>query len=294
VISVSVETIDLSLVTLKKYVIGSGEPKVVITAGLHGDEVTSIYAAFKVIRELESQKINGTVVIFPIANPLGFYARRRESPIDGVDINRVFPEGSGHKITRKIVENIWEEVKNADYALDLHCAGLQAFQYILALYEEFDYVKSFVANIPWEIVVESTGLRGQLFVEASHNGIPAAIVETVGGASYFSEEWAKNLKDTVIGLLSNLEILDFNKKKVNQIFLSRIERIKSPKEGFFVHKAHPGDTIREGDVIGYIDTTTNGELIEIKSPIDGVVISLNSYRYVSEGDSIAGVAKLKK
>ncbi|RLF67550.1 MAG: hypothetical protein DRN26_02035, partial [Thermoplasmata archaeon] len=88
--------------------------------------------------------------------------------------------------------------------------------------------------------------------------------------------------------------LDFNKKKVNQIFLSRIERIKSPEEGFFVHKAHPGDTIREGDVIGYINTTTNGELIEIKSPIDGVVISLNSYRYVSEGDSIAGVAKLKK
>ncbi|HEC96312.1 MAG TPA: DUF2817 domain-containing protein, partial [Euryarchaeota archaeon] len=172
---------DFSDASLKKYIFSSGEPRILITAGIHGDEVTGVYAAYQLINELKKEKILGSVVIIPVVNPLGFQARKRENPVDGVDLNRVFPEGSGSPITRGIVTSVWEEALSSNYVLDLHCAGIYSYQYILALHKEFEAVKNFVSKIPWEIVVESSGLRGQLFIEAIHVGIPSAIIETVGG-----------------------------------------------------------------------------------------------------------------
>lgn len=71
-----------------------------------------------------------------------------------------------------------------EYIIDLHCAG-NPYPYILALYKSFKHVKDFVTNIPHEIVIESTGLRGQLFVELSHTGKRSVIIEclTVKGMS---------------------------------------------------------------------------------------------------------------
>jgi succinylglutamate desuccinylase len=38
--------------------------------------------------------------------------------------------------------------EQSSYVLDLHCAGLNSYQYILALYKEFPKVKQFTDLIP--------------------------------------------------------------------------------------------------------------------------------------------------
>jgi hypothetical protein len=50
------------------------------------------------------------------------------------------------------------------------------------------------------MVVESTGLRGQLFVEAAHKGIPSAIIETPGGDGYYSEVGGRGSSRLLRGL----------------------------------------------------------------------------------------------
>ncbi len=279
---------EFSGVSLKKYVFGSGEPRILITAGIHGDEATGVYAAIELIEELKKEKVAGSVVVVPVVNPLGFEARKRENPVDNVDLNRVFPEGSGSPITRGIVTSIWEDALSSDYVLDLHCAGNHSYQYILALHEEFDAVKSFVSKIPWEIVVESTGLRGQLFIEATHAGIPGAIIETVGGQGFFSPEWGRKLVDILLNLLRNLEIVEGKGCAVNQRYLSRIERIKSEYSGFFYPEDVLGEFIKENDVLGKVDDNI------VSSKVSGFVTGLAAWRYVFKGDYLASVARYKE
>jgi len=279
---------DFSGVSLKKYIFGSGEPKILITAGIHGDEVTGVYAALQLIEELKKEKIVGSVVIIPVVNPLGFEARKRENPVDNVDLNRVFPDGSGSPITRGIVASIWDDALSSDYVLDLHCAGNYSYQYILALHKEFEAVRSFVSKIPWEIVVESTGLRGQLFIEATYAGIPSAIIETVGGQGYFSPDWGNKLVNILLNLLRNLEVIEGRGSVVSQRYLSRIERIKSEHSGFFYPENVLGKFVKENEILGRVDKNI------VSSNVGGFVTGLTAWRYVFKGEHLASIAKYEE
>lgn len=286
-----VSYLELPEVRVKYYVFGSGEPRLLVTAGIHGDEVTGVYAAYRLVEYLRSLgTLRGTVVVVPVVNVLGFAARTRFNPVDYVDMNRVFPEGAGSAVTRRIVQAVWEMVESSNYVIDLHCAGLSSYQYVLALYEEFPKVREFTELIPWDTVVESTGLRGQLFVEATHRGIPSAIVETVGGDGYYSEEWGEKLFEVVLGLLREVGIAEVFRqpRAVHRTYYGRLVQVRAPTEGFPRPAVEPGSSVREGDVLCYVGGCP------VASPVPGKLIKVSKGTYVFEGDSVASVAPLKR
>ena len=65
---------------------GSGGKSVFITAGVHGNELSSQVAAMKMIEYLESHPIKGTVYIMPFMNPKGTAANVRD--YNGVHLNQ--------------------------------------------------------------------------------------------------------------------------------------------------------------------------------------------------------------
>ena len=276
---------EFSGVKLQIYSFGSGRPRVLITAGIHGDEATGVYAAHRLIDHLKTRSLRGEVVVIPIVNPLGFQARIRYNPVDNVDLNRVFPEGAGSPVTRWIVSRVWEEATNSDYVVDLHCAGLTSYQYVLALHETLPHVRRFVEKVPWGVVVESSGLRGQLFIEAAHRGISSVIIETVGGRGYCDFKWGNLLGDVLVGLLVNLGVLEGEAKRVKQEMLGRIRRVQSPRSGFFKLTVKPGDRVKKGTTIGFVGDA------EVKSEASGIIVSSASGRYVFKGEAAAGVAE---
>lgn len=274
---------------LKYYVFGSGKsPRLLITAAIHGDEVTGVYAAYKLVDYLKLREgIGGTVIVVPVVNVLGFSAKTRFNPVDYVDMNRVFPEGAGSAITKKITRFIWELATSSDYVLDLHCAGPNSYQYILALYREFPRVKEFAVKIPWDTVVESTGTRGQLFVEASHSGIPAAIIETVGGDGYYSEEWGETLFEVVLETLASLGVIGSNyneAKSVEKTYYGKLVQVKTPAEGFPRFTVKPGALVQKGDVLGQVSGTM------IQSPVAGKVIRVERNVFSFSDSSVASIA----
>ena len=69
-------------------------PCILLTAGIHGDEIGGV----EIVRQIISKGINkparGTIICIPVLNIFGFLNMAREFP-DGRDLNRVFP-GSKH------------------------------------------------------------------------------------------------------------------------------------------------------------------------------------------------------
>ena len=99
-------------------------PTALLTGGNHGDEYEGPIALLKLARELDTEQVQGRVIIVPFMNYPAFKAGRRTSPIDGGNMNRSFPGRPDGTVTEKIAD-YFERVllPKADYVLDFHSGG---------------------------------------------------------------------------------------------------------------------------------------------------------------------------
>ena len=102
---------------------GSG-PTALLMAGNHGDEYEGQVVLSKLIRELEPEKIEGRVIILPMANFPAAAAGLRTSPIDDGNLNRSFPGDPNGSVTQMIAHYIETVLfREADAVIDLHSGG---------------------------------------------------------------------------------------------------------------------------------------------------------------------------
>ena len=105
--------------------IKNGEgPTVLLTSGVHGDEYEGQVTLTKLIRTLDADDVTGRIIILPMANYPAAKAGMRTSPVDDMNLNRVFPGKSDGRLTEMLAHYIDGELTpRADYMLDLHSGG---------------------------------------------------------------------------------------------------------------------------------------------------------------------------
>ena len=101
-------------------------PTLHIQAGIHGDELTGIEIARRVLAELRPDGLAGNVVVVPLANVPSHLTRTRGFLHEErwlIDINRIFPGNPKGLLTERIANVLFEEfIKSADLSIDLHSA----------------------------------------------------------------------------------------------------------------------------------------------------------------------------
>ena len=103
---------------------GGPGPDVLLTAGNHGDEYEGQIALLKLMRELEASAVSGRVIIVPRLNLPAAAAGRRTSPIDGGNLNRLFPgepEGTATAQIAYFVDSVL--LPATQVSLDIHSGG---------------------------------------------------------------------------------------------------------------------------------------------------------------------------
>src|SRR5688572_30733959 len=100
-------------------------PTVVAIGGTHGDEYEGPVGLKNLIRELDPARLaSGRLIVIPVLNVPAFRAARRDSPLDGQNMNRVFPGDAGGTITQRIARFVTDEVlARADVVIDIHSGG---------------------------------------------------------------------------------------------------------------------------------------------------------------------------
>lgn len=100
-------------------------PTIVAIGGTHGDEYEGPVGLKNLIRELDPTKlVRGRLIVIPVLNVPAFRAGRRESPLDGGNMNRAFPGDARGTITSRIARWMTDEVlSRADVVIDLHSGG---------------------------------------------------------------------------------------------------------------------------------------------------------------------------
>ena len=106
-------------------VVKNGEgPPALLTGANHGDEYEGPIALLELASALRPEDVTGRVIVVPMMNYPAFRAGRRNSPIDGGNLNRSFPGVPNGGVTQKIADYFQRALLPlADVVLDIHSGG---------------------------------------------------------------------------------------------------------------------------------------------------------------------------
>ncbi|MFT5218455.1 MAG: N-alpha-acetyl-L-2,4-diaminobutyrate deacetylase [Planctomycetota bacterium] len=106
-------------------VIRNGDGRTALLTGAnHGDEYEGPVALQDLAYLLNYKEITGRVIIVPAFNYPAFRAASRTSPIDGGNMNRLFPGKPDGSVTEKIADYFQRfMIPMADVVLDIHAGG---------------------------------------------------------------------------------------------------------------------------------------------------------------------------
>lgn len=122
-------------------VLNAGDgPTVLLTGGNHGDEYEGPVALMKLMQRMPTLAIRGRLIVIPGLNFPAFVNGTRTSPIDGGNLNRLFPGARHGKPTEMIAHYIETELlPRADIVIDFHAGGAS-----------FDHAPTLLASPPPE------------------------------------------------------------------------------------------------------------------------------------------------
>jgi N-alpha-acetyl-L-2,4-diaminobutyrate deacetylase len=95
-----------------------------VTGGNHGDEYEGPLAILDLANRLDAMPLDGRVILLPFLNYPAVKAARRTSPVDGRNMNRIFPGSATGSLSEKIADFVMRGlIPMADAVLDFHSGG---------------------------------------------------------------------------------------------------------------------------------------------------------------------------
>ncbi|MEQ8357063.1 MAG: N(2)-acetyl-L-2,4-diaminobutanoate deacetylase DoeB [Kiloniellaceae bacterium] len=282
---------------------GNG-PTALFTGGNHGDEYEGPVAMLDMARNLEPAEITGRVILLPMMNYPAVRAGRRTSPIDGGNLNRLFPGRADGGITQKIADYVTTTLlPEADLVADLHSGGrtLEFVPYAACHRLPQDSgleVRCTAAmqafNAPYSMIMLELDAVGMLDTEAENRGKVFVTTELGGGGSSTPRTVAI-AKRGLRNLLRHAGILP------GEIEIQPSIQLDMPDARCFVTSEHSGmlefmvalgQEVVEGDLIARVyDVERSGwRPVEYTANRDGLVAGRHFPGLVQSGDTLAVIA----
>ncbi|MFW9918761.1 MAG: succinylglutamate desuccinylase/aspartoacylase family protein [Candidatus Thorarchaeota archaeon] len=272
--------------TLGFYHFGDERPNILILSAMEGHAAGCVYTNFLLMKQLEElNRIDGSISILPVANPLAFRLGTRVSPLDSQALDTVFPGSEFGTLTEKIAWEIWRKASQADFVIHLRSTPHACVSHVEGLHREYIHVRNLASQIDLPYVVQSSGQRGVLSTEAAHEGIPSVTINLRGFRDQIDPQASVEVREAILNFLRIKDMIPGERIETSSTFTGRALQINSTREGFFVPAAGLGENILAEDVIGTVEG--NGKIL---SPYDGTLLSLSRMSYVFEGDRVATIA----
>jgi uncharacterized protein len=277
-------------------------PRVVITGGVHGGEFVGVDATTRLAGLLEPEEVAGQVVICPVANPPAVYGGRLNiSPLDGVNINRVFPgDPDGGPTDRMAAWLFAHLLDGADAYVDLHSGGIDQHLLDFVGYRrtgdtELDARNRALAHaVGYERVIFGTSPEGgNSHAAANRQGIPAILVET-GQLGDRDPDTVGRLLDALHRILHHLGVIGASAHVKPPTVRPRdwiwAGEAASETTGLWYPDAVTGDDVTEGQTIGHIIDPVDGTEHKVTANATGTIIYGMNGLTVRPGTELAAIA----
>lgn len=276
-------------------------PTLLMTAGIHGNEINGI----EIVRQLIAKKYNkpecGMVICIPVVNVFGFLNQRRQFP-DGRDLNRVFPGSPRGSLASRFAYHIIKEiVPLVDYCIDYHTGGDSRFNIPQIRVNAGDKESLKLAKLFGSRFVMQTEHKDRSFRRAL-NKLDKKVLLFEGGKSLYIDDKVTKVGVTgALRVMHHLGIRDFSKEleiMESKIIKTRIIKksswVRAKYSGMFHPMVRLGGKVNKGDIMGSISDPFGSFERNIKALFSGYVICINQHPIVNQGDGIFHISRDSK
>lgn len=266
-------------------------PTLLLTGGLHGDELNGIEIVRRMIFKDLLMPERGSVIALPLVNVYGFIQNVRGLP-DGKDINRSFPGIKGGSLARLLAYKLMNEiVPQIDYGIDFHTGGAARANYpqircTLDIEKNKELARAFAPPI-----IVNSSLIDKSFRKAAHKKGKSILVFETGESTRFDEQ---GIREGIEGTLRLMKYLGMRQEAPEAGYESDIYAkstwIRAKYAGLFQPKISLGDKVKKRQVLGYVTDPYGSESFKSVCPHDGRVIGLNYAPVVHKGDALLHLA----
>ena len=258
--------------------------RVVITAGVHGDEQNGILTAQKLARELTKKEIAGAVTIIPTVNLSGIARHSRDfhsaaPDSSSANLNRVFPGSPDGDDASRYANSLWENLlkPNADFAIDLHSqtSGSAYPLYVFADYRLPDAIRMARLVNP-DVILNDPGDPGILETVYNRAGIPSITIE-VGIGRYTDLTMIDRATQGLLNILSAYEVIsgESNHQQRECVEGNHIVSVRAKQGGFVICHVELMQKVTKGQVLATQYNSFGDEVEVYTAPLEATVISHN-------------------
>jgi N-alpha-acetyl-L-2,4-diaminobutyrate deacetylase len=261
-------------------------------------------ALLDLARHLDIAQVTGRIIAVPFMNQPAFAAGRRTSPLDGGNMNRIFPGCAKGTPTEKIADYFQSQLlPMADIVLDIHSGGRTLEFLPFAAAHELDdaeqQARSVAAmsafNAPYSLMMRELDAAGMYDTAAESLGKTFVTTELGGGGTTTARTIAI-AKRGGANLLMHAGIL-----KGTPVMAPSVRLVMPGDECFVTAEraglvefcADLGDAVAAGDVVCRVHdvTRTDAGARDYVAHMDGIVAGRHFPGLAQAGDTLAVVAR---
>ena len=276
-------------------------PTLVAFGGVHGDEYEGPHAAKTVYRGLDPAQLSGTFIAVPQCNVPAFATGTRTSPIDGLNLARIFPGDADGTVTERIAWNLAEHViARANFLIDLHSSGAGSdIATLIGYYMSDDEMgqKSLAAARAFGMPVmwghPDLG-PGRSITYGHARGIPWLYTESRGGG-WLNKPHAGLYARGITNVLKQLGVLDgeIDNEPPERHLIgdgnNDATSLPVQESGYFIPEVDILDRVKKGDPVGRVEDLAGETIDTVRATEDGTVVVLRKTPSVTAGDGVCVV-----
>ncbi|WP_407546187.1 succinylglutamate desuccinylase/aspartoacylase family protein [Vibrio parahaemolyticus] len=273
--------------------------KIMITAGVHGDEYNGVLAAQKTARELIGKELAGTVTVVPTINLTGMLNHSRDfysadPDASPANLNRFFPGDANGNEANRYLFALWNNLlkPNAELAIDLHTQTSGA-AYPLYVFADFRIEQSLemARSINPDAILNDPGDAGVLETVWNNSGIPSITIE-VGMGRYTEQALIDRTVAGIFNVLKRHEVISGEASPVIPCLEgNEIISIRAELGGFVLPQVKMMDTVEQDQLLAIQYDSFGDEIQRYMAPTSGTVLSHNIESIRAPGSLVVRLIK---
>ena len=281
-------------------------PCALLTGANHGEEYEGPLALYDLANRLNPDDIQGCVIIIPAMNYPAFLAATRVSPIDQLNMNRIFPGRAKGTVTQQIADYFSTVLLPlADYVLDIHSGGKTLEFLPFAAYHELENKEQQASceaatrafGAPYHLSLVEIDAAGMYDTQAESMGKVFVSTE-LGGGGTTTPGTVRIAKRGVHNLLIHAGILNGEPLPPEGASI----KLDMQHDNAYVFSEHNGllepcvdlgDEVSSGDLLARVFSTERcgADTVEYRAKCDGIVLGRHFPSIIKIGDFMNVIAR---
>ncbi|SES45124.1 succinylglutamate desuccinylase/aspartoacylase family protein [Actinokineospora terrae] len=270
--SLAYGTVDVRVGT-----VGTGGPVGLVVASVHGDEGPwGTLAVNRLLAETPLDDLVGTLRVVPVAHPLATEADARQTHLDLLDLNGVFPGDPNGSHTQRLAAVLAEHaVDGTDIVLDVHGGGSWNINCFTYRFPGSEQVAEWMGT---PLIMDGPDRATSLTGHARSQGAVAVWIE-MGGRGEHEEDRAATVTRGLRRALGKAGVLtDAGLPDEPGLVGGEKRPLATSAPGIYqpvLREAALGDVVAEGTVIGHLLHPVTSEVVEtFRAPFPRTALAL--------------------